>query len=196
MSERVSAEIASARHHAVVTWCGCSTGWLVSRRRGPWSNALRDEHLPAYQPFSIDASAIARAFVVTYRWLRGGPSLRDAALLRVRLSKAQACTRVRQVDPRGAALRYTWESDEEHIRDRAGVDDVIDFARALYERLPRGVACCLALAANRSVNREVALLYDDYRTPWMRVTAGGAAGNDSDLRHDNVRSLLKRDGPR
>src|SRR5438876_9158809 len=110
-------------------------------------------------------------------------------------SDAGAGTRIRLVDPRGATLRHARKSDEEYIRDRAGVDDLIHFARSLDERLPGRVAGAHALAADRSVNGERALLNDHDCTPWMRVPAGGAAGEDRDLRHDDIRARLKRDGP-
>jgi len=68
-------------------------------------------------------------------------------------------------------MRHTRECDDEYIRDCAGVDYVIHFARSLDERLPCGVAGGLALAADRSVNGEFALLHHHYRTPWMGVPA-------------------------
>ncbi len=93
------------------------------------------------------------------------------------------------------ALRHTRQGDEQDVWDRARVDDVIHFARSFDERLPRAVRAGLALAAKRSVNGERAGLYDHDRAARMRMSAGGAAGLDRDLRHGHVRSDLERDRP-
>ena len=92
-------------------------------------------------------------------------------------------------------MRHTQEGDEKDVWDRARVDNVTHFARSRDERLPRAVRRGLALAADRSVNGERALLDDDDRAPRVRVLASGAARVDRDLRHSYVRSDLKRDGP-
>jgi len=110
-------------------------------------------------------------------------------------SETRARAGVRLVSSRGVALRHTREGDEKDIWDRAGIEDVIHFARSLDERLPRTVRGGLALAANRSVNGERALLYDNDRAPRMGVLAGGTTGGDRDLRHGYVRSDLERDSP-
>jgi hypothetical protein len=67
----------------------------------------------------------------------------------VRSSDTRACAGVRLVSSRGGALRHTREGDEKDVRDRAGVKDVIHFARSLDERLPRAVRGDLALGADR-----------------------------------------------
>jgi len=67
----------------------------------------------------------------------------------VRSSDTRACAGVRLVSSRGGALRHTREGDEKDVRDRAGVEDVIHFARSLDERLPRAVRGDLALGADR-----------------------------------------------
>ena len=110
-------------------------------------------------------------------------------------SDAWARAGVRVVDSRGLAQRHTREGDVKDIRDRAVVDDLVHFAGSLDERLPRAVRPDLALATNRSIDGELALLDDDDRAPRMRVPPGGAARDDRDLRHGYVRSGLKRDRP-
>ena len=67
----------------------------------------------------------------------------------VRSSDTRACAWVRLVSSRGGALRHTREGDEKNVRDRAGVEDVIHFARSLDERLPRAVRGGPALVADR-----------------------------------------------
>jgi hypothetical protein len=67
----------------------------------------------------------------------------------VRSSDTRARAGVRLVSSRGVALRHTREGDEKDVRDRAGVEDVIHFARSLDERLPRAVGGGLALGADR-----------------------------------------------
>jgi hypothetical protein len=67
----------------------------------------------------------------------------------VRSSDTGARAGVRLVSSRGLALRHTREGDEKDVWDRAGVEDVIHFARSLDERLPRAVRGDLALGADR-----------------------------------------------
>ena len=67
----------------------------------------------------------------------------------VRSSDTRARAGVRLVSSRGLALRHTREGDEKDVRDRAGVEDVIHFARSLDERLPRAVRGGPALVADR-----------------------------------------------
>src|SRR5262249_61099425 len=113
----------------------------------------------------------------------------------IRSSEARARARVRLVSSRGGALRHTREGDEQDIRGRALVDDLVNFARSLDERLSCGVLVALTLAANRTVDGERSRLHDDDRAPRMRMPAGGAAGVDGDLRHRHVRSDLQWDRP-
>src|SRR5438067_657582 len=96
----------------------------------------------------------------------------------VRSSETRARTGVRLVSSRGVALRHTREGHEKDIWDRARVDDVIHFTRSLDERLARAVRGGLALAADRLVNGESALLYNHDRAPRMGVPARGAARDD------------------
>ena len=72
----------------------------------------------------------------------------------VNSSDARARAGVRLVSSRGVALRHTREGDRKDVWDRAGVEDVIHFARSLDERLPRAVRGGLAVRADRSVNGE------------------------------------------
>src|SRR5689334_2494853 len=91
------------------------------------------------------------------------PGLRPMAVSvnSVRSSKTRARARVGLVSSWRVALRHTGEGDEKDVGDRARVGDVVHFARSLDERLPRAVCGGLALAADRLVNGERALL-DDY----------------------------------
>src|SRR6185312_15680951 len=113
----------------------------------------------------------------------------------VRSSETWARARVGLVSSWRVALRHTGEGDEKDVGDRARVGDVIHFARSLDERLPRAVRGGLALAIDRLVHGERALLDDYDRASRMRVPARGAARVDGDLRHGHVGSELQRDGP-
>ncbi len=66
--------------------------------------------------------------------------------------------------PSSASANFTGLSGGTR-RGRARVDDVIDFAGSLDERLPRRVPGGLALAADRSVLGELALLYEQIAPP-------------------------------
>src|SRR3954471_745732 len=96
--------------------------------------------------------------------------------LSVRSLDTRACCGVRLVRSRGAAWRHTREGDVQDVRYRAGVEDLIHFARSLDERLARAVPGALAPAAGRSVHGECARLDDDDRAPWMGVPPRGATG--------------------
>jgi hypothetical protein len=67
----------------------------------------------------------------------------------VRSSDTRARAGVRLVNSRGAPWRHTREGDVKDIWNRAGVEDVIHFARSLDERLPRAVRGGLALVVDR-----------------------------------------------
>lgn len=110
-------------------------------------------------------------------------------------SHARTRAGVGLVDSRGVALRYMREGDEKDIGDYARVDDLVHLPWSLDERLLRAVRGDLALAANRSVNRERSLLYDHNRASRMGVPAGRAARINRDLHHGDVCSDLKRDRP-
>ncbi len=69
--------------------------------------------------------------------------------LSVRSSDTRARARVRLVSSRGAAWRHTREGDVKDIWNRAGVKDVIHFARSLDERLPSAVRGDPAMVADR-----------------------------------------------
>lgn len=73
--------------------------------------------------------------------------------------------RVGLVGPRQRTRRHAREGDDQDIRDRARVDDLIHLAGSLDERLPRGIAPGLAPVVDRSVQRERALVDDDDRSP-------------------------------
>src|SRR5947209_5702374 len=94
----------------------------------------------------------------------------------VRSSNTPAGSRVRLVRSRGAAWRHSREGDVKDVRNRAGVEDLIHFARSLDERLAGGVRGGLALAADRSVSGERARLDDDDRAPWVGMPTRGATG--------------------
>jgi hypothetical protein len=68
---------------------------------------------------------------------------------RSRSSDARARARVWLVNSRGAPWRHTREGDVKDVWNRAGVEDVIHFARSLDERLPRAVRGGPALVADR-----------------------------------------------
>ena len=67
----------------------------------------------------------------------------------VRSSDTRARARVRLVNSRGAPWRHTREGDEKDVWNRAGIEDVIHFARSLDERLPGAVRGGPALVADR-----------------------------------------------
>jgi hypothetical protein len=67
----------------------------------------------------------------------------------VRSSDTRARARVRLVNSRGAPWRHTREGDVKDVWNRAGVEDVIHFARSLDERLPGAVRGGPALVADR-----------------------------------------------
>ena len=148
----------------------------------------------------VDATARATASSGLGHWRvtaerTGAGALRPGMLFSVRSSNTRARSRVRLVRSRGASWRHTREGDVKDVRNRAGVDNLIHFARSLDERLTRGVRGGLALAADRSVSGERALLDDDDRAPWMGMPTRGAPGVDRDLRHGYVRSEPQRDAP-
>src|SRR5438105_14305619 len=111
----------------------------------------------------------------------------------IRSSETRARAWVRLVSSRGLALRHMREGDEKDIWGRARVEDLVNLARSLDERVSCAVRSALTLAANRSVDGERARLYDHDRAPRVRVPAGGAARVDRDLRHGYVRPDLQRD---
>lgn len=94
-----------------------------------------------------------------------------------------------------ATLRHPRERDQQHVRSRSCVDDVIDHTRPLEESLTRGIGRDLALAGDRLEDGQCALLDDDDRPTRMRVPTGRSTRDDSDLLHHDVGARLERDRP-